>query len=26
VRTPWGLGHGNPWHEVAATGTKWLVK
>ena len=26
VRTSWGLGSGNPCHEMAATGTKWLAK
>jgi hypothetical protein len=26
VGTSWGLRLGNPWHEVAATGTKWIVK
>jgi hypothetical protein len=26
VGTSWGLGRGNPWHEVAATGRNWLVK
>jgi hypothetical protein len=25
VGTSWGLRRGNPWHEVAATGTKWRV-
>ena len=26
VGTSWGLGTGNPCHEVAATGTKWQVR
>jgi hypothetical protein len=26
VGTSWGLRRGNRWHEVAAIGTKWLVK